>query len=93
MLLLCDRCGKLYLSDGALRYIYGNSNNVQYRGIGDIYDDWNDSRTDQLKGSYGLLFRLYCLLFANTYFPYRSLAYMGIAFVCISDILFNYKSV
>lgn len=49
MLLLWDRCGKLYLTDSALGHIYGNSNNVQYRGISDIYDDWNDSRTDNQK--------------------------------------------
>lgn len=47
MLLLWGRCGKLYLADSALGYIY--SNNVQYRGISDIYDDWNDSRTDSQK--------------------------------------------
>lgn len=49
MLLLWDRCDKLYLADSALGYIYGNSDNVQYRGISDIYDDWNDSRTDNQK--------------------------------------------
>lgn len=49
MLLLWDRCGKLYLADITLGYIHGNINNVQYRGIGDIDDDWNDSRTDSQK--------------------------------------------
>ncbi|WP_349854663.1 hypothetical protein [Bacteroides cellulosilyticus] len=49
MLLLWDRCGKPYLANSTLGYIHGNINNVQYRGIGDIDDDWNYNRTDSQK--------------------------------------------